>query len=103
MEKAPNVPQNSAIASHDIRLSAKYTYAMMTSCSVGLEIKWRKTTAPARGVFPCYEPHFQTFDADSTRKEAEWCKIIPDRKDALYPYCIKKVLLVWRNAQGGAR
>ena len=52
MEKAPNEPQNSAITSHDIRLSGKYPCVLMTSCSFGLEIEWRKTTAPGRVVFP---------------------------------------------------
>ena len=102
-EKAPNDPQISAIASHDIRLSGKYTCALMTSCSFGLEIKWRKTTAPARGVFPFYELHFQTLNAHFTIKEVEFWKIILERKDASYPDCIKKVLLVWRNSQGRAR
>ena len=78
-EKAPNDPQISAIASHDIRL--KYTCALMTSCSFGLEIKWRKTTAPARADFPFYEPHFQTLDNDFTRKEDDLWKITLDQKD----------------------
>ena len=76
-----NEPQNSAIASHDIRLSAKCTCAIMNSCSFGLEMKWRKTTAPARGDFPFYEPHFQTLDYDFTRKEDDLWKITLDQKD----------------------
>ena len=103
MEKAPNEPQNSAITSHDIRLSGKYPCVLMTSCSFGLEIEWRKTTAPARGVFPFYEPHFQTLDAAFTKKEADSCKTILERKDAALPDYINKVLLVRRNSHGGTR
>ena len=42
---------------------------------IGLEMEWHKTRAPARGVFPFYEPHFPALDADLTRKEAELCKM----------------------------
>jgi len=62
-----------------------YTCVLMNSCSFGLEIEWRKTTAPARGVFPFYEPRFLTLDTDFTKKEADLWKIILERKDAPYP------------------
>jgi hypothetical protein len=103
MRKAPNEPQISTIASHDIRLLEKYRCVLMTSYLFGLEIEWRKTTAPARGVFSSYEPNFLTLDADLTRKEVELWKIMLERKDASYPDYNKKVLLVWGNSKGGTR
>jgi hypothetical protein len=81
MENAPNEPQTSAIASQDIRLLEKYRCALMSSYSFGLEIEWRKTTAPARWVFPFYEPHFLTLDTDFTREDADLWKNNLERKD----------------------
>jgi hypothetical protein len=69
MEPVPNEPQNSVIASYDIRQLEKNTFALMNSCSFGVEIEWRKTTAPARVVFPLVGSHFP-----------RWATISPERR-----------------------